>query len=136
MELNNGRTLTLYDLGRVGISLRTGLWAMLSRQRWGIVVAGATVRYRRRITAFQRFEMRTRCLGWDDRFLYMEQSMWRGGECSSAVLIRGAVTSKKGIVPPSEALAAMGEAPQSPPLPDWVWGWIDADATRSWPPET
>lgn len=135
MELNNGRTLTLYDLGRVGISLRTGLWAMLRRQRWGIVVAGATVRYRRRITAFQRFEMRTRCLGWDDRFIYMEQSMWRGDACSSAVLIRGAVTSKKGIVPPAEALAAMGEAPQSPPLPDWVWGWIDADATRIWPPE-
>lgn len=135
MELNNGRTLTLYDLGRVGISIRTGLWAMLQRQKWGIVVAGATVRYRRRITVFKRFEMRTRCIGWDDRFLYMEQSMWRDGECSSAVLIRGAITSRKGMVPPAQALEAMGESPQSPPLPDWVWSWIDADATRTWPPE-
>jgi acyl-CoA thioesterase FadM len=134
MELNNGRTLTLYDLGRIELSIRTGLINVLRRKRWGIVVAGNTTRYRRRVTPFKAFEMRTRCIGWDHRFVYMEQGMYRNGECSSHILIRGAITSKSGMVPPEQVLKEMGITDPSPVLPDWVQGWITADAERPWPP--
>jgi acyl-CoA thioesterase FadM len=103
-------------------------------QRWGLTVAGSSVRYRRRVTVFTRLEMRTRCIGWDGRFLYMEQSMWKGDDCTSHVLIRSAIVSAKGIVAPSDMARAMGAAPESPALPDWVTAWIAADATRPWPP--
>lgn len=134
-ELNNGRTLTLYDLGRIPLAMRTGLILPLRANRWGITVAGSSVRYRRRVRMFERFEMRSRCLGWDAKFLYMDQSMWRNGECTSQVLIRSAFTGRKGIVPPAEVLAAMGSAEASPPLPGWVQAWIAADAERPWPPQ-
>lgn len=136
VELNNGRTLTLYDLGRIPLAQRTGLFDVLRRKRWGITVAGSSVRYRRRIRAFERFEMRSRCVGWDGRFLYMDQSMWRAGECTSQVLIRSAFTGPNGIVPPAEVLAAMGQPQESPDLPGWIRAWIDADAERPWPPVT
>lgn len=135
MELNNGRTLTLYDLGRIPLSMRTGLVHVLRSNRWGLVVAGNTTRYRRRVKTFQRFEMRTRCIGWDSRFIYMEQSMWTRGECSSHILIRGAVTSASGIVPPAEVLAKLGAPVQSPALPGWVLAWTEAEAQRPWPPQ-
>ena len=45
-ELNNGRTLTLYDLGRVPMAIRTGLLRHMKANRWGITVAGNTLRYR------------------------------------------------------------------------------------------
>src|SRR3712207_9518184 len=48
-ELNNGRALTLYDLGRLPWSARIGLTRVLRAQRWQIAVAGASVRYRRRV---------------------------------------------------------------------------------------
>ena len=134
-ELNNGRTLTLYDLGRLPLSRRTGFERVLRDNRWGLTVAGSSTRYRRRVTMFMRLEMRTRCVGWDGRFVYMEQSMWNGDECTSQVLIRSAVVSKAGIVPPAEMARAMGVAPESPPLPGWVQAWATADATRPWPPE-
>ncbi|MCB2114986.1 MAG: acyl-CoA thioesterase [Rhodobacteraceae bacterium] len=133
-ELNNGRTLTLYDLGRVPMAMRTGLLPILKTKRWGITVAGNTTRYRRRVVMFDRLEMVSRCIGWDARFIYMEQSMWRKGECTSHMLLRSAVTSKGGIVPPSEVLAAIGHEGQSPSLPDWALAWIAADAERPWPP--
>jgi hypothetical protein len=57
-ELNNGRTLTLYDLGRIPLVIRVGLAAILRRQGWGIAIAGASVRYRRRVRAWDRLEMR------------------------------------------------------------------------------
>ena len=134
IELNNGRTLTLYDLGRVPFSVRIGLSAVLRQTGWGITVAGNTTRYRRRIRAFNRFTMLSRMIGWDHRFFYIEQSMWRNGECCNHMLLRMACTGPKGIVPPEEVCAAMGTDPQSPALPGWVQGWIEADALRPWPP--
>lgn len=134
IELNNGRTLTLYDLGRIPLAVRTGLIGTLRKNRWGITVAGNSVRYRRRIKAFQRFTMVSRAVGWDQRFIYMEQSMWRGGECCNHMLVRSAITGPGGIVAPAELLAAIGAPTDSPALPDWVQAWIAADATRPWPP--
>ena len=133
-ELNNGRTLTLYDLGRIPLAVRTGLARVVKQQGWGLTVAGATTRYRRRVRLWDRVEMRSRCIGWDGRFLYMEQSMWKGGECTSHMLLRTAITSAGGIVPPSRALAARGQQMESPALPGWVTAWIAADAERPWPP--
>ncbi len=134
-ELNNGRTLTLYDLGRMPLGQRTGLHKVLAANRWGMTVAGATTRYRKRVRLFDRVTMVTRCIGWDARFLYMEQSMWKDGDCTSHMMIRSACTSAKGIVPPAQVLAAMGHPLESPALPDWVQAWIDADAHRPWPPQ-
>lgn len=134
VELNNGRTLTLYDLGRVPMVLRSGLIAALRRRGWGITVAGSCPRYRRRLRLWDRVQMRSRLVGWDDRFLYVEQAMWKGADCANHVLIRTAVTGPAGIVPPAQVLAAMGAPTESPPLPDWIRAWIAAEAQRPWPP--
>lgn len=135
MELNNGRTLTLYDLGRIPLAVRTGLAGVLRRHRWGLTMAGASVRYRRRIRAFETIEMRSRLVCWDDRFLYVEQSMWkRDGSCANHILYRAAVTGKDGIVPPERLARELGAGSAPPPMPPWVRAWIEADATRPWPP--
>lgn len=135
LELNNGRTLTLFDLGRIPLARRTGLVAALRKNRWGLTVAGASVRYRRRIRLFDRVEMRSRAIGHDGRFFYMEQSMWKGRESTTHVLLRMAVTGPGGIVPPAEVMTAIGHDPAPGELPDWVTAWIDADDERPWPPE-
>jgi hypothetical protein len=134
MELNNGRTLTLLDLGRLPLARRVGLMAALRAQRWGLTMAGVTVRYRRRVRMFHRFEIRSRCVGWDERFIYIEQAMWRRDECANHALYRSAVTDANGIVPPARVMAAMGLEAVSPPLPGWVREWIAAEAHRPWPP--
>ena len=133
-ELNNGRTLTLYDLGRVPLAVRTGLVATLRRNRWGLAVAGASVRYRRRVRAFERLEIRSAYVGRDPRFLYVHQAMFRRGDPVSSVLIRSAVTAPDGIVPTDRVIAALGPAAPDPPLPAWIAAWSDAEAARPWPP--
>ncbi len=136
LELNNGRSLTLYDLGRIPLAGRVGLIATLRRNRWSLTMAGVSVRWRQRVRPFERVEMRSRCVGWDNRFVYLEQSMWkRDGTCASQALYRSAVTGKSGIVPPADVIAALGHDGTSPALPDWVGAWISADAARPWPPE-
>lgn len=135
LEMNNGRILTLFDLGRFGLALRVGLLDILKQRKLGLVVAGSSVRYRARVTAFQRVELRTRILGWDQRFLYIEQAMWRGETCCNHALLRTGVTVKGRLTPFQEVAAALGAEGPSPALPDWVRAWAEADGTRPWPPE-
>lgn len=135
LELNNGRTLTFYDLGRIPLARRTGLIRALRENGWGLTVAGSSVRYRRRVRVFQKVQMRSRVVGWGARFIYIEQSMWHCGKCTSQALLRTAVTDRNGIVPCEKLLTALGAEPdRQQPLPAWVQNWIDAEATRPWPP--
>lgn len=134
MELNNGRTLALYDLGRFGLFQRIGIIKVMKAQGWGGTIAGSSVRYRKRVRMFDRYELRSRMIGWDDRFFYSEQSMWRKGDCTSHGLLRMAITDRNGLVATRRVAEAIGHRPESPPLPDWVQGWIDAEAQRPWPP--
>ena len=135
MELNNGRTLTLYDLGRIPLAQRSGLIGMLAKNRWGLTMAGAVIRYRRRVRTFEKVEMRSRAVCWDDRFIYLEQSMWKkDGECASHIVYRAAVTDKNGIVPTSRVVEALGITGETPAMPEWIANWIKAENTRPWPP--
>lgn len=134
-ELNNGRTLTLYDLGRLPLSIRTGLSAVLRAEGWGLTVAGASVRYRRRVVAFRRFTMCSALIGRDARFLYVHQAMSGGdGDPLSSLLVRSAVTSPAGIVPTDRVVAALGRPDWPMHIPQWVEAWAAADAQRPWPP--
>jgi acyl-CoA thioesterase FadM len=135
LELNNGRALTLYDLGRIAMAQRAGLITVLRRERWALTMAGVHVRFRRWIRGFERFEVRSRAVCWDDKFVYIEQSMWkRDGECASHALYRAAVTDRNGIVAPARVLAALGQEVGSPAVPGWIAAWIRADSERPWPP--
>lgn len=135
MELNNGRTLTLYDLGRIPMARRSGMIGLLRQNGWGMAVAGASVRYRRRVRAFQRFTMQSAILGWDERFFYFQQTMWHKGEATSSLLCRLAMTDDKGILAPMNVAADLGWPETAPDLPEYVSEWIEAEARRPWPPE-
>jgi len=135
-EMNNGRILTLYEMGRFQAAVRMGLWAKLKKHRWGLTVAGTSIRYRKRITPFEKYETRTRIATWDDRFVYIEQGMFKkNGECASNVLLRTAIVSKGRAVPTDELIGALNITDLRPEPAQWVTNWIEAEATRIWPPE-
>ncbi|MEO1639028.1 MAG: acyl-CoA thioesterase [Pseudomonadota bacterium] len=135
LEMNNGRILSILDIGRTGLAARVGLIAALARNRWALTIAGSSARYRRRIRPFAKFRIVSRAVGWDHRFFYIEQTIWLGAECAVQVLYRSAVTDKNGIVAPERVFADVGFDGTPPVLPAWAQNWIDADNTRLWPPE-
>jgi len=134
MEMNNGRILTILDLGRSSLAYRAGLLQALHKQGWGLTMAGTSVRYRKRIRPFVKFRVVSKAIGWDDKFMYLDQSIWIGEECAVQALYRSAVTDKNGLVRPERLFEAMDFDEPQPQLPDWVEAWIEADATRPWPP--
>jgi acyl-CoA thioesterase FadM len=134
-EMNNGRVLTLYDLGRFDHAVRIGLVDAIKARGWGFAVGGASVRYRRRVRAFDRLDLSTQAVGMDARWFYMHQVMRRKGDAVSAGLMRICCTNADGIVPTADVMAALGAGDMALPPAPWVQAWIDAEAARPWPPE-
>lgn len=133
LEMNNGRHLTLFDIGRFVFAVRTGLWKEVKRNKWGFVVAGSSMRYRKRLKPFQRYEQHTRVIGYDEKWFYFLQTHQIGEVWHSAGLLRTAVVDKGRIVPSATILKLMNKQDWQPELPDWVKAWITADALRPWP---
>lgn len=134
-EMNNGRILTLFELGRFEQTVRMGFWQKLRKKGWGFAVAGVSVRYRRRILPLERYTQKTRILGWDERFVYIEQAMVKtNGQVANHALFRTAVVAAGHAVPTQQVAELAGVDPVSPTLPEWVHSWIAADKDRIWPP--
>ncbi len=134
LEVNNGRILTLYDLGRFDFSIRMGLAKILKQKRWGLVVAGGSVRYRKRVRMFDRVTIQTRVAGIDQRWIYVMQSMWVRGEPTSSVLLRTGITSRGKVIPADDVLKALDIEDWNPELSGWIKDWIHSEENRAWPP--
>ena len=134
LEMNNGRVLTLYDLGRTDFAVRTGLGTQLLKQRWGLVVAGSTIQYRKRIRAFDKVIMKTHIVGFDERWIYVEQSMWVQGKPCSSALLRTGVTERGKVIETARVLESLGKQDWELPPTGYVAEWIESDKDRPWPP--
>ncbi len=132
-EVNNGRHLTLMDLGRVDLAARSGLLRAVHRHGWGLVVGGASVRFRRKVTPFSKVLLRTKIVGHDDRWFYFHQTIETGGHICSAALVRAGIKGKTGLVAVAAVLEAVHQASWAPALPHWVRAWIEAESLRPWP---
>ena len=135
MEMNNGRVITLFDIGRFHLAIRSGLSAVLKREGWGLVVAGSTIRYRKRVRLFDKVTMRTQVIGNDNRWVYICQSMWVKGEAASSILLRTGVTEKGKVIDPERVKEAMGTADLTFPESKWLQEWITSEEDRPWPPQ-
>lgn len=134
-EMNNGRIFTLFDLGRTDFAIRAGLGKKLLQNRWGLVVAGSTIQYRKRVRLLNKVTIKTRILAVDERWFYIEQSMWVKGKATCSALIRAGVTNIKTgkTIDTKTVLTALGYPDVSLPPDEWVQAWIDADKLRPFP---
>ncbi len=126
-HMNNGRYLTLMDLGRVDLVARDGLGALLLKHRWQPVVAAQTIRYRRSLLPFRRFELCSRTVCWDERSLYLEQRFESHGQLAARAFVRVMFKGPEGTVPPARIAGLLGERPQSPPMPEDLRRWRESE---------
>lgn len=134
-DLNNGRILTLTDVGRIGLAQRMGLVKVMRQNRWGLAMAGSAPHYRRRVVMWEKLTFHSRFVARDERFFFIEQTLYAAGEPAFNVMCRTVITAKGRILPPSKVLAAIGHEDWNPAPPTWVAQWAKADSARPWPPE-
>lgn len=129
LHMNNGRYLTIMDLGRNDAYIRTGMSALVRRQGWFPVVAGETIRFRESLNPLQRYDLRTRVLGWDDRSFYIRQTFVVAGREAAIGVVRVRFLRRSGgTVGAGEVAQALMPGVSSPALPAYVTTWRESES--------
>lgn len=71
-HINNGRYFTITDYVRIGCLIRAGIWQEMRKRDILPLMAGETAQFRIPIKPFQKYQIKTRAIGWDKKFLYVE----------------------------------------------------------------
>jgi len=129
LHMNNGRYLTLMDLGRLDLLLRNGAIRHVMAQKWYPVLASCHIRFRRSLNLFQRFEIRTRIVTWDEKWIYLEQRILREGDVALHAYLKGVFIARAGgSVPVTRLLELMGVKQDAPAMPAGLAAWKEAEA--------
>ncbi len=120
MELNNGRYVTLLDLGRFSLGAKVNMGNFLKKNNWSLTIVGTYNEYRHRLRLFQRFILKTKIIGYDENWFYFFQKVERRGKTHMASVVKFTYTSKEGLVLPKEVIAVMGIKYNPNSLPLWV----------------
>ncbi|HEX6059942.1 MAG TPA: thioesterase family protein [Gemmatimonadaceae bacterium] len=131
LHMNNGRYLSIMDLGRFDLTVRNGLLRATLRRGWRPVVGSVVIRYRRSLDPLQRYELRTRAVCWDEKWIYLEQRFERGGEVAAIGLVKALFVGKSGSVPTRDVFATVGFMGDSPPMPESVELWRRSEAAMT-----
>lgn len=133
LHLNNGRYLTLMDLGRIDFVVRTGLWRPLFTNKWSPIISTAAIRFRRELRPFEGFSIETRLVAWSDTTAVMEQTFvsHRDRVAARALVKAGFYArSDRAYVTVKRLVEALGVSPdeaQSPPISPEVEAFLKAD---------
>jgi len=141
-HVNNGVYLSLMDLGRLNLLVRSGIWAAFDRVGYYPVVANETISFRKSLQPWQRYVLETRIVGYDEKGVFVEQRFVVDGEIFARAFVRGRFLKKSGgVVSLAELAAATGIDTAATPAPEWALRWAAdvalppsrADAPSEWP---
>lgn len=103
-HMNNGRYLSLMDLGRMDLMMKAGVFFRLFKMGYYPVVVSESIRFKRSLDFPQKFEMRTTLESWDEKDFYIRQEFLTGSDLVAVGFIKGRFRqrNRKGSVPTRE----------------------------------
>lgn len=128
LHMNNSKYLREMDFGRLAHFVNTNLHYFVEEAGGTAVLAATMIRYRRSLQLWQRFQLQTRILCWDDSSFYCEQRFVskQGFVCAIALLkivVKGRM--------PGEVLEKACVRCQSPPFPPELKSWTETIRSSS-----
>lgn len=127
LHVNNGRYLTLMDLGRMHLIVVSGLMKPLQKKGWAPLLGSIKVHFIRSLKVFDKFTQTTQVIYWDEKWIYIEQKIFKGEQLCVVALMRMLFIGKEGKVPPQNVLNLIPNPPQCPPIPNRVLQWQEAE---------
>ena len=118
LHMNNGRYLSIMDLGRFDLMLQSGVfWKLMARGYYPVVVS-ESIRFRRPLHLFDRFELVTTIDSWDEKDVFITQRFVHRGEAVATGFIKGRFKQRrqKGSVPTARLFELAGKPFNGPRL--------------------
>lgn len=131
-HMNNGKYLSIMDIGRFDLMQRNGIWDLFRREDWYPVVVGQTISYRKSLNPWKKFTIESRIIGFDEQATYMEQRFVRPSasgepEVYARAWVRARILRRSGgVVPIAEIIEKSGADASDFMLDDEILRWGEA----------
>jgi acyl-CoA thioesterase FadM len=134
LHMNNGRYLTIMDLGRIDLIVRSGLWRAMREHGWTPIASTILIRFRREMRLFDKFRLQTQLVAWSESSVVIEHRFVlvggaNDGQVSARALFKGGIYDRatRAFVPVSRLMQEIGIAADSPPLPPEATAFLASD---------
>ena len=117
-HVNNGRYLTLMDLGRFDLLLRSKIFWKMVRHGYYAVVSSESIRFKKALSLFQKFDLITEVEAWDEKSFYIKQQFVCDGELYAEGYVKGCFRKRghKGPISTKDVFTFIGEEYKEPHL--------------------
>lgn len=129
-HLNNSRYLSCMDYGRIHMMAANGVLNYAIKERWIPLVGSVDITYRRSLDFWAAFELRTRTLCWDEKWIYMEQSFHSKAGIAAVAWVKGVFRNKDGNIPPQAIVDLISPGTPSPPVRKSMMQWNEITKMR------
>lgn len=114
--LNHAALLSIMECGRIDIMVRFGFLRLARRHGWYLPLVSVAVRFDRPLRRFERLELTSRIVAWDDAAIWIEHRVTRGGRLAATG--KSQVRHVRENVAPARILGLLGiEVPPAPATP-------------------
>lgn len=107
LHVNNGHYLTLCDLNRVDLFIRTGLARVMLKRGWMPIIAEHTMSNRRPLGVFRRFSATMHLTHWDEKHFFMTHRFSIRKKTIAEGTSKSVVRGKDGVIAPAYVTAAV-----------------------------
>ena len=119
-KITNDRYLALTDLGRIDLAVRNGLLQTMFKRRWAPLAYVVMIRFRHPLVVFQKYQLRTQIIYWDDDSLYLRQRFARSGRIVATGYVYATLLGPDSRVSPQDIFAVARQHPVRPEMPEVV----------------
>lgn len=123
LHINNARYMVFMERARWDHPIQTNTWDVMLKEKLNFIIAGIEMGYIREIRFGKKFDVETRYLGWDDKYVYMEQRFVVGGKIHAYGMVKAVFLQRGKLTQPAAVAATLGINPASDPLPQHMQLW-------------
>lgn len=116
-HMNNGRYLTIMDLGRFHLTYLNGILGKSIKKGWLPVLGSAKIHYLKPLNCFDQYILESKVIYWDDKWIYLEQSFIKKKQLCATAIVKALFTSKHGKIPSDKIMALLDKPVQKPSIP-------------------
>lgn len=123
MHINNARYMVFMERARWDHPVQTNTWNVMLKDKLNFIVAGIEMGYIREIRLGKRFDVETRYIGWDEKYIYLEQRFVVDGKIHAYGLVKAVFLQQGKRANPGEVADILGVHQANDVLPEHLVLW-------------
>jgi acyl-CoA thioesterase FadM len=119
-HVNNGRYLTLMDLGRFHLMLKSGAMYKIVTEGYKPTILNAFLKYKKELKLFQKFTLKTKIIFWDEKSIYLRQFFVRNNQIYAEAVVKAILVKDRRKTPPADFMKELGLEIKRPERPAYI----------------